>query len=247
MEIDSAKSLSDIFHYVENLNTESTSWIFRGQADSSWDLNPKIGRKDYQNNIDSIKYQIQFQQWVMIAENYIDLPKSEWAKLAIAQHYGLATHYLDWTTNPFIALFFAVNDIINKDGTFFALETSEIEYLAHNDIKISDVIDPLNQMSNDRLRTDAWLCRLKPTIGRIVNQHSVLTFHADPKKDLRDCNINSNGTKPRVSSLKIDSKSKIKILDELHLYGINYKTVFPDIDGITKQINSDLSLGNLRY
>jgi hypothetical protein len=221
--------------------------MFRGQSDSNWEIKPKIGRDEYRNKTTGFSYVNFINRWIYSASNYIDLPESDWGKLAIAQRYGLATHFLDWTTNPFIALFFAVKDLPQKNASLIAIDKYDMPFFPSIDVTIRESFDKFRLPINKDDVIDVWLCNLKPTIPRIVNQDSILTLHIFPERDISECRIDKYGVKPQISKLEIEYSNKSRILEELYQFGVSYKSVFPDLEGITQQINSDIIMCKNRF
>ncbi|TFF34014.1 FRG domain-containing protein [Mucilaginibacter psychrotolerans] len=93
------------------------SFLFRGQANSTWKLLSSFDRMER----DKSKYDILLKNFQEICQtyNYKDelFPRQDTELIAAyAQHYGLPTRLLDWTTSPYFAAFFCIfYCIINKN------------------------------------------------------------------------------------------------------------------------------------
>ena len=102
----------------------SPNWIFRGQSDASLPLRPKAGRPEFFHTYQGGDLE-RFREWREQAIAFSNLPENDFECLAFAQHYGLATRLLDWTTNPLVALYFAAEAESEKGGGVFCYRPLE--------------------------------------------------------------------------------------------------------------------------
>ena len=90
---------------------------FRGQV-RDWALRPWLAREGVTEQ-ERAKEPECFERLAEI------LPKvNDWERATIAQHYGVPTRLLDWSENPFVGLYFALEDhkYDNEDGVIWVFE-----------------------------------------------------------------------------------------------------------------------------
>ncbi len=99
------------------------NYVFRGIS-RKMEWNPTIQRYYSKGKFyNLIKYEYRmlydfFQNWNLrhfnSSENILEL-------VASAQHYGIPTRLVDWTRDPYVALYFAVNNNLDPDDGYYSL------------------------------------------------------------------------------------------------------------------------------
>jgi len=183
------------------------------------------------------------------------LPKEDdyLAWLCLMQHYRVPTRLLDWTENVLTALYFVVSEKQNVDGELWAMlplalnKDSGVGYaaplLGNNPIleyllrEIYWAGTPAALAAELKLpdaqrRPIALLPRRN--FSRMVAQRSVFTLH--PRPDTGH-SIPEVLTDPKhLVRYIVPANDKRQLMADLDRLGINYQSLFPDLEGLARQI-----------
>jgi len=239
------------------ISSQTTYPWFRGQSDSKWDLVPRLYRSDCY----ILEREI-LRDFKINARSYLNrLPQDDFDWLFVMQHYSLPTRLLDWSESHLIALYFSTIDYNNEcDAAVWILHPwtlnqnknilcqMTVPVTSHPKLNryLLGYIHKIGDENEDSPRIARTIEALYPVAirpnrdtPRIIAQKGVFTLHG---KDRTGLNlivplIEKDDYYPiKIDKIIICGKSKLKILKQLYLAGINNSVVFPEIEGIAKEI-----------
>jgi hypothetical protein len=215
-------------------------WSFRGQRNSTWGLGIEnrfhnINEQEIDKCLEQFKKRCkEFHQPAYILEN------ESWNWLFFAQHHGLQTRLLDWSSNPLVALYFAVENIISNGvdedgvqncGVVWALKVNNEHFVSSNalkyqhpdNIKIWMMIDP------------------PPITSRIARQSGKFSIHPPGCKNIDITERRKHEEELVKIVLKKDTETNVAkgIRQQLGIMNIHHAYLFPDIDGVAQFINHE--------
>lgn len=229
--------IKSFIEFVERVNDQysNSHWAFRGVKDSeSHKLIPSLGRMNIPiEELSFIEKEI-FRKFKLKAKGKLEFePHNDTEWLALAQHHGLPTRLLDWTNNPLVAAFFASQPEYSGTG--------ELKVCCANGSAIYVYEVPEFHDSNET--PDPFVGGMQilysPYISsRIAGQSGLFTLQSNPESEYNYPNIESH-----IHKLVFDFDVTTDMQKRLYFLGIRQSLLFPDLDGLSNDIKTELLFG----
>lgn len=226
----------DLALRIDDYFTHYDSYIFRGQADSEWKLEPGLARiinriykKSSERKSAIQTHKEQFKENIR-GRTTLDLRTISDDELwALGQHFGLLTPLLDWTRSPYVAVFFSLfGPCESGNRALWAIVENDIERLRKNrkgEKNNIHVINPLTHYNE-----------------RLVNQRG-LFVNVPASANLEEW-VKEGEDQGWISMYKITYPDSIRndALSALNNRNINHLSLFPDVYGSSKYANYQLEI-----
>lgn len=239
--------IEHVDHAKNNILKSEYAW-FRGHSNYDFKLVPTILRNTNYSIEMERKLNQEFQDKAKgFISNYADFDEAE--LYFLMQHYGLKTRLLDWTEGSLIALFFSLKlsqgDSEHKNPCIWMINPMDMNQYSQGINQIIRVSENKNLLdkyfghnqSDNKLEPIA----ISSTYSnqRILRQKGCFTVHRS-NKDLLHLyrKVRSN----KIVRILIDRKKASQILKQLNLAGISESAIFPDLEGLTRELNIKYNL-----
>ncbi|MGL4571601.1 MAG: FRG domain-containing protein [Clostridium sp.] len=253
-------SFEEYIEYVKNYIEKNKVEIwYRGQSSNMWQLKPNLFRtmkrkREMLLNYEIIDFKNEFKKLKkeILENNLFDISKlNDFQIMFIAQHYGLLTPILDWSTDPLVALFFALDNYTaekNENPVIYIIKPS----LCNEYSNLKDCKEPLCIDELDNTTFEYWTDDLNRGPGmyipialfsdidfshRICRQSGKFTFHSAVGPRNRWDNVVVEGQRI-VETININPKAVNEMKDYLLALNITRETIYRKIsllDNVCKQ------------
>lgn len=256
--------IDDIGVLIHSLNELPNNYIYRGHSNSAWRLESNLERmlganwgRELAQKTENYSLDV-FQSKFHIYNNSEKQPYSKLAWLAMMQHYGVPTRLLDFTTSPYIALYFALenyNPENNQNLSVHALDYRAINQVGIDYIKKKDSSflydrvsaakeqDKVFDETIDRFSYDIiWITEPKELNIRLDRQSGCFLIAGNRGEKIEDLVNSSIYSHCSCKKMVISNKLYENIYALLRKMNINSKYIYGDLQGFAKSLRMELTV-----
>ena len=202
-------------------------WSFRGQRKEHWSLglhHPQTSQwlDDHLREFKRRCLEVSYSPYIR--------EEDSWRWLFFAQHHRLRTRLLDWTSNPLVAIYFAVENILSRAddvrdyGVVWALRVASEHFKRPEDLGSPESINE-------------WLMINPPFItARLARQSGKFSFHPGEHLEDLDAISRRNGEEELIKiclrQKEANRNPAAGIRRQLGILNVHHAALFPDPEGI---------------
>ena len=219
--------------------------IYRGVADRTWNLKTSLQRLE--GPYEKLEGPIlrSFRKYATLGS----IPDgNKWVEISVAQHHGLPTRLLDWTSSPQVALHFATHELqhFDRDGAIWCLDVEAArdclpphlrKILSDNwadvfSVEMLEVVSTLRELDSILINHAPFVLIFEPPSldARIVNQHAMFSVMPDSTMMLHDFLARNPHLYKRII---IPKEIKWEVRDKLDQDNVCERALFPGLDGLS--------------
>ena len=254
--IDTVSTLKDFTELVEALkpNTDAPMW-FRGVGQSTHRLMPSLYRHPTSNVVADL---IELEGRLLNRFRHRSIPyqdrvlSNDWEFLFLMQHYGVPTRLLDWSENPFIALYFAVtgaeaqrtSGLFTEDAAVWVLSTHDwnnhvlSQYWKGRVLTVSDTpLDGYKPTADMRtMASEPIAISGLHNSQRIVAQRGVFTIFGHNSSPMEKIFDEKSFPPSALIKFVLPKASLPGLRDSLFGMGYTDSMIYPDLSGLAKEL-----------
>ncbi|WP_420131617.1 FRG domain-containing protein, partial [Rhodopseudomonas sp.] len=247
-------TFAELLEAIETFQGESAATWYRGCNNLSYRLEPSLYRHRTKKQISEIAV-LETEVTTRFVQRSLPFLQrtlvNDWDKLFLMQHYGVPTRLLDWSENPFVAIYFALtgNHTGKKaDASVWMCDPIEWNRSALSHLSFAGgILDESSQLVRsyapgvqfDQIPMLPIMIYGTYNSPRIVAQRGGFALFGQGTEPMETVFETKDFPTKALRKIVIEKNHLDSIRQSLFRKGFSESVVFPDLDGLAREIRRE--------